>query len=80
VDFLTTSLTQPSLGDCRNDTLTISGVDTATQRVVPTFCGNLNGQSSKLFLSCPPHTDAEDILVVVLKPARQVRSLLKESL
>jgi len=46
VDFLSTVLTQPSLGDCRNDTLVISGVDAASQKIVPSpLCGTLNGQS-----------------------------------
>ena len=44
-DFLDWVTSSPSSGDCSNDTLTISGMDSASAKIVPTnLCGNLTGQ------------------------------------
>ena len=45
IDFLTTELSAPFLGDCNNDTLTITGADAVTHKTLPNnLCGVLSGQ------------------------------------
>lgn len=43
-DFIVTDLSAPSAGDCTNDTLTITGADAVTNKILPTnLCGVLTG-------------------------------------
>lgn len=45
LDFIMFEIGSPSSGDCTNDTLTISGADTVTSKILPaTLCGILTGQ------------------------------------
>lgn len=44
VEFMTTELSGPYLGDCTNDTLLITGADPNSNRMIPNLCGILTGQ------------------------------------
>jgi len=44
-DFLTTEVSNPMMGNCDNDTITISGADAVTMKTFPSnLCGVLSGQ------------------------------------
>jgi len=45
LDFLTFEISAPMMGDCTNDTLTITGADPVTTKTLPlNLCGDLTGQ------------------------------------
>jgi len=50
LDFMVTELSAPMVGSCDNDTLTITGADAVTMKILPTnLCGTLTG--SHIYLS-----------------------------
>jgi len=45
IDFIYLELSAPAMGDCNNDTITITGADPVSQKTIPTnLCGTLTGQ------------------------------------
>lgn len=44
ITFKTAELSGPMDGDCKNDTITITGADPVSTRNIPTLCGILSGQ------------------------------------
>jgi len=56
IDFTMAELAGPDLGECNNDTLIISNLDTVSTKVVPSpLCGTLTGQS--IYVSVEDTTD-----------------------
>ena len=50
LDFMVTELSNPMAGSCDNDTITITGADAVTMKIMPTnLCGTLTG--SHVYLS-----------------------------
>ena len=52
IEFLDVILSNPALGECTNDTLTITNIDPVSAAIVPTpLCGTLTGSESNFFIN-----------------------------
>jgi len=61
LDFIYFDISTPDMGDCTNDTLTITGADPVSMKVIPTnLCGLLTGQH--IYVSIK---DVEEITVTI---------------
>jgi hypothetical protein len=67
----------PSAGNCANGTLTITGVDTVTSKVLPTnLCGTLTGQH--LYLSVANATSITLSIGLTSVASQQWRILVRQ--
>lgn len=75
-DFEDVVLSQPDRGDCTNDTLSFSGFDAVSMKVVPsTLCGTLTGQH--MYVSVKDVTDASKIIFDIASMASMARWRVK---
>jgi len=77
LDFLSYVTDSPSAGNCANGTLSISGVDTVTTKVLPTnLCGVLTGQH--LYLSVANSTTVTLTIALTSKGSQNWRILVRQ--
>jgi len=77
LDFLAYVTDQPQAGNCANGTLSISGVDTITSKVLPTnLCGTLTGQH--MYLSVANATTITLSIALTSKGSQNWRILVRQ--
>jgi len=75
-EFEDVVLSQPDMGDCTNDTLSFSGFDAVSMKVVPsTLCGTLTGQH--MYVTVKDQTDASKMVFNIASMASMARWRVK---
>ena len=75
IDFVSYVTDEATAGICGNGTLTITGVDAATAKILPSnLCGTLTGQH--LYLGVANTTTTVTLSITLLLPGAQVWRLL----
>jgi len=77
LDFETFMIAQPVMGTCTNESLTITGMDAVTSKVLPmNLCGDLTGQHIILSVKTLSATDEVTVTVTISGDRAQMWSIL----